>query len=112
MNLFQRISQFLNRSKNEKDTSIIQEASITNIEKLPEFELSEFVGNLRQVISWTEKLSQDFHPTRNSYATVFRQTNPEINKVKLYNLDLDYPRWNYEDEESTYLQLLDLAIQA
>jgi hypothetical protein len=60
-------------------------------------ELMDFMLNLRQVVSWTEKLSENFDFQNGKYGLVFRQTNPELNGNKLYSFDDDYSTWTVDD---------------
>ena len=109
MNIFQSISSFFKQhyfllpSSHSGQTAQYWNDSETII----------FVKHLKQVITWTEKLSKDFDFVNGFYGTVFRQTNPLINGVQLYNIDGDYATWNLDDyNEKIYEELLQLVIRA
>lgn len=76
-----------------------------------EAEIAGFVQRLKQVIGWTAKLAGKFDYDNGFYGTVFRQTNPVINGVSLYEFDWDYARWNLDDyDEQLYEKLLGIAV--
>lgn len=56
-----------------------------------------FKNNLKQVMWWTELLTEHFDYKTGNYGTVFRQTNPEINGSKLYQMDNGYATWQIDD---------------
>lgn len=70
-----------------------------------------FKNNLKQVMWWTELLTEHFDYKTGNYGTVFRQTNPEINGSKLYQIDNGYTTWQINDYSyDLYDQLLQSAI--
>lgn len=76
-------------------------------------EMADFTRGLKQVIQWTEKLSNKFNFIDGSTGRVFRKTNPEINGVKLYSFHDEYAKWNLDDYDPLmYHQLLEAAIKA
>ncbi|HEY6143173.1 MAG TPA: hypothetical protein VIV55_07045 [Flavobacterium sp.] len=97
--------------------------------EMTESEILEFKENLRNVIGWTEKLSENFDFENGKFGFVFRKTNPIFNGAPLYNfgrqsteidnLNLsydfgeDYSSWNDWDYSiEKYELLLDLAIKS
>lgn len=100
MDFFQKIKSFLH-SEDDPYRNIWTEK-----------ELSDFGNNLRQVISWTDVLSQNFDFTDGDYGLVFRQTNPELNNRKLYTFDGYYTTWAIDDYSfESYDLLLSLALK-
>src|SRR6218665_1841823 len=99
----------MNLLKNIK--SIFNSESIQNIWSEKDF--FEFKNNLLQVITWTEKLSENFDYENGKYGLIFRQTNSIYKGLPLYkfgiqsngidrlNFDFDfgsdYSSWNSYD---------------
>lgn len=79
----------------------------------PDDEILVFNQQLKQVIKWTEKLSENFDFVNGYYGKVFRQTNPEVNGIKLYQVDgADYFTCNLNDyDPELYKYLLQQALQ-
>ena len=116
MKLLQKIQSYFKMKDNFKN-------------EMTESEILEFKENLRNVIAWTEKLSENFDYEKGKFGFVFRKTNPIFNGVPLYNfgrqsteidnLNLnydfgeDYSSWNDWDYSiEKYELLLDLAIKS
>jgi hypothetical protein len=75
-------------------------------------ELIDFRIKLSQVISWTEKLSENFDFQNGKYGLVFRKTNPYLNEIKLYSFNDDYATWTIDDYSfDNYDLLLDLGLK-
>jgi hypothetical protein len=71
-----------------------------------------FAKKLREAIGWTSHLAKDFDYEEGNYGTVFRQTNPEVNGVKAFNIDLGYTTWNIDDYDvNNYQTLLNHPLQ-
>jgi hypothetical protein len=106
MNLLQLIFSYF-----KKDSDAIEQHSV-NTGRWKEQEAIDFLLRLKQVVRWTENLSEGFDFKDGLYGKVFRQTNPSINGVPLYSFDVDYATWNLDDyNPAVYDQLLDLAIE-
>ena len=116
MKLLQKIQSYFKVKNNFKN-------------EMTESEILEFKENLRNVITWTEKLAENFDYENGKFGFVFRKTNPILNGAPLYNfgrqsteinnLNLDYDfgedysswnDWDYSIEK--YELLLDLAIKS
>lgn len=81
------------------------------INKWTKEEVETFRNNLWQVIGWTEKLARDFDYEQGQYGLVFRQTNPELNGLKLYHFEGDEATWiNDNYSMDNYDNLFQLAI--
>ena len=100
---------------NKIEESPVSKADVwSRVEEWPDNEISSFVGQLLQTISWTENLAAKFDATAGSYATVFRQTNPLIQGKYLYDFESEDLDWNldpYSDHKDIYRELLPLIIQ-
>jgi hypothetical protein len=74
-------------------------------------DLAVFVSRLKQVIVWTDQLSQKFIKQYDNEGSVFRQFNPIINGQPLYNLDKGYAIWTADDwDVAVYEQVLQAAL--
>jgi hypothetical protein len=75
-------------------------------------DLAAFVSRLKQVITWTDRLSQGFDFEGWNYGDVFRQLNPVINGQPLLTVDRGYAIWNANDwDVAVYNQALNAAFK-
>jgi hypothetical protein len=60
-------------------------------------DIIQFSKQLAQTIVWVDRFTKDFDYECGNYGTVLRKTNPIINGLRLYNVDVDYATWNVDD---------------